>query len=140
MKFHAAKDKPCHGVKGPPIFPCGSGRFLFQVVFGVQSGLFTFHLDIGQSTFHANFCFFFPPVFGRVKQDFPIEHIFFPLCFCKCCPPSTYIGGPKGRNSVTENRTFHSGEPPYFFFLSDRPIKFHCKKKKLNLGGTLSDE
>jgi hypothetical protein len=24
--------------------------------------------------------------------------------------------------------------------LSDRPIKFHCKKKKLNLGGTLSDE
>ncbi len=65
MKFH---------VKGPPFFPCEWGRILFPVVFGVESGLcalFTFHLDIGQSTFYASFCFLFPPVFGRSKQEFP---------------------------------------------------------------------
>ncbi len=45
-------------------FSCGwgqegaGGSFFFQVAFGVESGdctLFTFHLDSGQSTFHACF-------------------------------------------------------------------------------------
>jgi hypothetical protein len=29
-----------------------------------------------------------------------------------CCPPFTHIGGPKGRNSIFQNRTFYLGEPP----------------------------
>jgi hypothetical protein len=28
------------------------------------------------------------------------------ICFGKCCPPFTYIGGPKGMNSTHQNRTF----------------------------------
>jgi hypothetical protein len=57
--FNATNEKSCHGVKGPPSYLLGVGTgeevFSFEVVFGVESGLFTFHLDSGQSTFHASF-------------------------------------------------------------------------------------
>ncbi len=45
-------------------------------------------------------------------KEFPIAPHFYPKCFDKCCPPFTYIGGPKGGNSVLQNRTFYFGEPP----------------------------
>jgi hypothetical protein len=32
----------------------GGGEVFFLVVFGVESGLFTFHLDSGHSTFSAS--------------------------------------------------------------------------------------
>ncbi len=43
---------------------------------------------------------------------FCIAAHFYPECFGKCCPPFTYIAGPKGRNSIHQNRTFYFGEHP----------------------------
>jgi hypothetical protein len=40
-------------------------------------------------------------------KEFPITPYFYPTCFGKCWPPFIYIGGPKGRNSVLQNRTFY---------------------------------
>jgi hypothetical protein len=34
---------------------------------------------------------------------------FYPIYFGKCCPPLTYIGGPKGSNLILQNRTFYFG-------------------------------
>jgi hypothetical protein len=63
-------------------------------------------------------------------KEFLIAPHFYPICFGKCCPPFTYIGGPKFRNSIFQNRTFSSGEPLYYEFLRDGPIKLtHCIKK-----------
>jgi hypothetical protein len=42
---------------------------------------------------------------------FSIAPHFCPICFGKCCPPFTYIGGHKG-NSICQSRTFYFGEPP----------------------------
>jgi hypothetical protein len=42
---------------------------------------------------------------------FSIAPHFYPICFGKCSPPFNGIGGPKGRNSILQNRTFHFGEP-----------------------------
>ncbi len=45
-------------------------------------------------------------------KEFPIAPGFYPKCFGECCPPFTYIGGPKGRNSILQNRNFYFGKPP----------------------------
>ncbi len=37
---------------------------------------------------------------------------FYLICFSICCPPFTYIGGPKGRNSMLQKITFYF----YFYF------------------------
>jgi hypothetical protein len=37
---------------------------------------------------------------------FSIAPHFYPICFGKCCPHFTYIAGPKGRNSILQNRRF----------------------------------
>jgi hypothetical protein len=48
-------------------------------------------------------------------------------------------------NCILQNRTFYSGESPWFHFFgvmgqSNWPVKLaHCKRIKMNLGGTLSD-
>jgi hypothetical protein len=48
-------------------------------------------------------------------------------------------------NRILQNRTFYSEEPPWFHFFgvtgqSNWPVKLaHCKRIKMNLGGTLSD-
>jgi hypothetical protein len=34
---------------------------------------------------------------------------FYPICFGKCCPPFTHIGGQKGKNSIHQTRTFYCG-------------------------------
>ncbi len=69
----------------------------------------------------AFFCFFLGVGLVKVKsshvpdmflQEFPIAPGFDPKCFGKCCPPFAYIGGPKGRNSILQNRNFFFGEPP----------------------------
>ncbi len=46
---------------------------------------------------------------------FIVPH-FYPICFGKCCPLFTYIGGPKGRNSMLQSRSFYFGQPPQFRF------------------------
>jgi hypothetical protein len=46
-------------------------------------------------------CFQFDPhVLIVFPNMFPIAPFFNPTCFGKCCPPLTYIGGPKGRNTT----------------------------------------
>ncbi len=42
---------------------------------------------------------------------------FYPMCLGKCCPPFTCIGGPKGKNSILQNRTFYFGSVHSFIFL-----------------------
>ncbi len=44
-------------------------------------------------------------------KEFPIALYLYPIRFDKCCPLVTFIGGPKGRNSILQNRTFYSAEP-----------------------------
>jgi hypothetical protein len=66
---------------------------------------------------------------------FSITPHFYLVCFGKCCPPFTYIGGSKGRNPIHQNRTFNlgggGGASIVSFFLSDGPIKLaRCQKKK----------
>jgi hypothetical protein len=39
----------------------------------------------------------------------PYHLTFTPICFGKCWPPFTYIGGQKGRNSILKNRSFYFG-------------------------------
>jgi hypothetical protein len=40
-------------------------------------------------------------------KEFPIAPHFYPICFGKCCPPFTCVGGSKGRNSILQNRTLY---------------------------------
>jgi len=47
---------------------------------------------------------------NTVNETHVIPH-FHHTWFGKCCHPFTYIGGPKGRNSLPQNRTFYFGEP-----------------------------
>jgi hypothetical protein len=72
-------------------------------------------------------------------KKFPIVPHFYPICFGGCCPPFTYIHGPKGKNL---NRTFYFSEIPMgFCFFIDGPIKLaHHEKEELNFGGTSSSE
>ncbi len=58
------------------------------------------------------------PIFPQVLNVFPnmfsIAAHFDRTCFGKCCPRFTYIGGPKGRIKIFQNRTFYFGESPKF--------------------------
>jgi hypothetical protein len=97
----------------------GRGRVFIKLclVWRVNYPLFTFHAS-----------FSFPPFSGgeeeqKVPQvldmfpkEFPVTTHFYPICFGKCCPPFTFIGGPKGRNWLI------------------------AIKEKLNLKGTSSNE
>jgi hypothetical protein len=50
-------------------------------------------------------------VHDMFSKEFPIAPHFYLICFDKCYPPFTYsAGGPKGRNSILQNRTFYFGE------------------------------
>jgi len=44
-------------------------------------------------------------------KKIPIAHHFYPICFGKCCPLFIYMDGPKGRNSILQNKTFYFREP-----------------------------
>jgi hypothetical protein len=41
-----------------------------------------------------------PQVPNVFPNMFSIAPHFYLICLAKCCPPFTYIGGPKGRNSI----------------------------------------
>jgi len=51
-------------------------------------------------------------VLDMYPKEFPIAPHFYPISFGKCCSLFTNIGGPRGRNSMIQNRTFYLGEPP----------------------------
>ncbi len=90
-KFHAANGKTQ---------ACTQGALLF----------FPFNFGRGQ-----DFYSFFP-VSQCVPQHVLIEPHFYPRCFGRSCPSFTYIGGPKGKNSILQNKTFYFGEPYQFQF------------------------
>ncbi len=54
-----------------------------------------------------------PNVFPNMSS---IGTHFYSICFGKCCPPFTYIAGPKGRNFKLQNRTFYFGESLHSLF------------------------
>jgi hypothetical protein len=65
---------------------------------------------------------------------FPVALHFYTIWFGNCCPPSTYIAGPKARSYVLQYRTFYLGKVPYIqSFLSDGPIKLAHFEKNLSL-------
>jgi len=45
-------------------------------------------------------------------KEFPIAPHFYPICFGKCCPPFTYIGGQRGGTLCFKVEPFYFGEPP----------------------------
>jgi hypothetical protein len=56
---------------------------------------------------------------------------FYPICLGKWCLPFTYIGGPKGRNCILQNRTFCFGESPLVLFFGVMgQSNWHVAKKK----------
>jgi hypothetical protein len=71
---------------------------------------------------------------------FSIAPPFYPTCFGKWCPPFTYIGGTKGRNSILQNRTIYFGESPWFHYFEWWTNQIgSLQKNNLNLGGTSSN-
>ncbi len=110
---------------------CSRNYFFLVIVFGVESGLSTYSfstwiVDNGLSMQ----VFFFPSISfkGGIKANscsqvfdvfplrIPITFHFYPICFGKCCFPFIYIGGPKGRNFIYQNKTFYFGELLEFHF------------------------
>jgi hypothetical protein len=51
-------------------------------------------------------CEYVPQVPNVFPNMFSIAPHLYPICFGKCCPPFTYIAGPKERNSILQNRSF----------------------------------
>ncbi len=51
------------------------------------------------------------PIYSPSSQCVPqhVLHSTYPICFAKISPPFRYIGGPKGRNSELQNKTFILG-------------------------------
>jgi len=112
-KFHAANMK---------VQMCTQGALLFLFFPQLGRGGFFFHFFLVPNVFPL--CALqvpngFPSGFQYVPQVpnvfpnmFSIAPHFYPICFGKCCPRFTYIGGPKGMNSTLQNRTLYFGEPP----------------------------
>jgi hypothetical protein len=78
-------------------------------------------LSFGRGVWGKDFFSFIPGShfvlfkFSMGSQYFPQVPNVFPNMFSitKRCPPFTYIGGPKGRNAILQNRR----EPPWFHFV-----------------------
>jgi len=91
--------RPKHALKVPCIFSVLVGewggvywrRIFFPVFLGSQYVPFTF--PISSHPILNRF-----PKFSMYSPACSPEHLYL-ICFGKCCPPFTYIGGPKGRNS-----------------------------------------
>jgi hypothetical protein len=98
---------------------------------GIQGGLLFFLLSLGVKDFFFIFLWF-PICSFKVPNGFPSESqyvsqvpnvfpnmfssiallTFIPYTLASVVHLLTYIGGPKGRNIILQNRTFYFGEPP----------------------------
>ncbi len=107
-----------HGVKGRSSFSCGwvVGRWGFSFSSCVYCWEWTVHCLHSTWTVDSQLSmqafFWVGAEEGFKGKEFPIAPHFYPICFSKCCPPFTYIHGPKGRNSAVQYITFQIGEPP----------------------------
>jgi hypothetical protein len=118
--FMQPMGRPKHAIKVPCFFlvSFGGGEGWGGGVEGVFKRLGSWfpNLSMVPNVFHVPFKF--PMDSHQVPNMFPnvfsIAPHFDPLCFGKCCPPLVYIGGPKGRNSILQNRTFYFGCPHSF--------------------------
>jgi len=98
-KSHAANWKKAQA--------CTQGALLYS--FKVSGGKdFFFHFPLVHNVF--------PLCSLQVPNVFPnilsIDLTFIPCVMATLNPPFTYIGGPKERSSVLQNKTFYFGEPP----------------------------
>jgi len=83
------------------------------------------------------------------SKEFPSSHMFpkkfqitphfYPICFGKCCPPHLYKWAKGGELYTSKWNLLFWRASIVSFILSDGPVKLaHCKRIKMNLGGTLS--
>jgi hypothetical protein len=123
-KFHATNGKAQ---------PCTRGALLFILSCLGGWGIFSYFL--------ASQCVrnMFPsssqwvPKCSPVSQCFP-QHVLHTTSLLshmpwKWCTPFRYIGGPKGRKFIFQNRAFCLGESPQFHFFQQWPIKLACHQK-----------
>ncbi len=99
-KFHAANGKAQACTQGALLF------FLISFVRGVTR--ISFHFALVPNGFPSG-----SPFLNVFPNMFSIAPHFYPICFGKCFPPFTHVGGRKGRNAILQNRTFYYREPPY---------------------------
>jgi hypothetical protein len=72
-----------------------------------------------------------PQVPNVVPNIFSIAPHFYPICFGRCSSPFTYIGGPKGWNSILQTGTFYFGESlKFLFFWVAGQWNWLCGQKK----------
>ncbi len=122
-KFHAANVKAQACTQGALLFflLCfggGGGRDFFSFLPASQ-GVHTMFLSSSQ---------WVPNIFPNI---FSVPPHFYPICLGKCCPPLTFIGGPKGRNCTLQNRALCFGESALFLFFGVMgQSNWHVAKKK----------
>ncbi len=87
---------------------CTGREFCKQLVHGAGNGK-----PVQHSLEHKEQRF---PISWYVPQRVSNSTSLYPIYFGKCCPPLTYLGGLKGRNSIHQNRAFYCGEPSQFHF------------------------
>ncbi len=103
-KFHAANGKAQ---------TCPRCAFLFVFI---SFGEDLFHFSLVPNSFKFSIgSHQVPNVFLNM---FSIAPHFCPIRFGKCCPPFTYIYGPKG-NSICQSITFYFGEPSCILIFSE---------------------
>ncbi len=100
--------------------------------FSVESGQSTLHFLIRQQIvdFPCKFLFSFCFQGRGQSKEFPITPHFYFMWFGKCCPPFTYIGGPKRRPLYFKIEPFILGSLHcFFFFFGVMGRLAHCKNK-----------
>jgi hypothetical protein len=94
----------CNQWEGPSMHSRCLAFFLFKFC----EGRIFFHFSMVPTMFPLSS----HEVRNMFLNVFSIAPHFYPICFGKCCPPFTYIGGPKGTNCILQNITFYFVEPP----------------------------
>ncbi len=130
-KFHAANGKAQACTQGALLFflLCLEGRgwgiFSYFPASQCVRNMFPFKFPMG-SQHVPQFRNVFPNMFSIPPQ-------FYPICLGKWCPPFTYIGGPKGKNYIFQNRAFCFGNLHSFIFFSVMGLSnWHVAKKNKN--------
>ncbi len=105
-KFHAANGKAQACTQGALLF--------FLLCFGGGSFFSFFPASQHVCTMFPSSSQWVPNMFPNFAMfsPFSISPHFYPTCLGKWCPPFTYIGGPKGRNYILQNRGFCFGKSP----------------------------
>jgi hypothetical protein len=112
--FMQPMGRPKHAVRVPCSFPfkfwggggeggVGQAREFFSFFLGSHCVSTMFPLS---SQWVPTCSQYVPQVHNVFPNMFSIAPHFYPICFGTCSPPFTYIGGPKRRNYIFQNRNF----------------------------------